>query len=223
MKTNGNMYEQIGKTWNPLAGKCIHDCKYCSTNKFRRFKLIHEKYSGELRLDEKQLNKKFDNKEEIIFVVSQNDLFAKNVPADFIIEILKHCNNKFKTYFFQSKNPVRMIEFADKFPVNTILCTTIESDLLLESDTRFAVFKSKELERFTKQITIEPIQRFSRSFYYKFNDIINLQQVNIGANTYRKVELKEPSAEEVLKLIGELEKITVVKQKSNLARLLGNK
>ena len=31
-KTNGNMYEFITHTWNTVAGKCPHDCKYCYAN-----------------------------------------------------------------------------------------------------------------------------------------------------------------------------------------------
>jgi hypothetical protein len=235
MKATGNMYEDVGQTWNPLAGKCLHQCKYCSTNKLMRFPVIREKYSGNIRLDEKQLNRKFDNKEETIFVVAQNDLFAENVPEEFILKILARCDNPFKTYFFQSKNPTRMIEFADRFPEKTILCTTIESSSifvnwerlyncnigvdLFGSYTRFNAFKHELLQQFDKQITIEPIIKFSKKFAKEFENIPNLKQVNIGANTYKKVQLPEPTRDEILNLIAHLETFTVVKQKSNLTRL----
>ena len=27
--SNGNMYKFVGYTWNPIKGKCLHDCSYC--------------------------------------------------------------------------------------------------------------------------------------------------------------------------------------------------
>ena len=26
---NGDMYKFIDYTWNPIKGKCLHDCSYC--------------------------------------------------------------------------------------------------------------------------------------------------------------------------------------------------
>ena len=47
----------------------------------------------------------------------------------------------------------------------------------------------------------------------------NVTQINIGADSGNN-NLSEPKKEKVLKLISKLEKITIVKQKSNLKRLL---
>jgi len=68
-------------------------------------------------------------------------------------------------------------------------------------------------------ITVEPVMQFSTAFA----EIItrcNPEQVNIGADTGHN-NLSEPSAEELRKLIAELESagIRVVK-KANLRRLL---
>ena len=27
--SNGNMYKFVNYTWNPIKGKCLHDCSYC--------------------------------------------------------------------------------------------------------------------------------------------------------------------------------------------------
>ena len=45
----GNMYEWA-KPWNPLGGECPHQCAYCSTNSLKRYPVIKDKYSGDLRL-----------------------------------------------------------------------------------------------------------------------------------------------------------------------------
>ena len=58
------------------------------------------------------------------------------------------------------------------------------------------------------------LDEFAELIYYTTPN-----QVNIGADSKRN-NLPEPSKEKVLALIAELEKFTVVKQKSNLARLL---
>jgi len=82
-KSNGNMYSWITHTWNPLAGKCLHECSYCSTNKLMRYPVIKQKYSGELRLDAKAMEENLGSGNNI-FVVAQNDLFAADVPEIFI-------------------------------------------------------------------------------------------------------------------------------------------
>lgn len=32
----GNMYNFITHTWNPIKGKCWHDCSYCYMKKFKQ-------------------------------------------------------------------------------------------------------------------------------------------------------------------------------------------
>ena len=76
-KSKGNMYKDISETWNPLGGKCYHDCLYCSTKSFVWPNAI-KKYSGKIRLDANQLYKNLGTG-KTIFVVGQNDLFAQNV------------------------------------------------------------------------------------------------------------------------------------------------
>ncbi len=219
----GNMYEGV-VTWNPLAGECPQKCIYCSTNKFF-YPAQKAKYSGELRIDEKQLNRKF-KPGSTVFVVGQNDLFADKVPFDFIETILKHCTQKDVTYFFQSKNTHKLYHFIDYLPQNSIVCTTLESNrqyLAYNECVPSPIIRAYPLSLiydFQKQITIEPIMKFDLN---KFVDLIKMcehNQINIGANTYKKVQLPEPTKEEVLALISELEKFTKVVQKSNLGRLL---
>ena len=56
LKQNGNMYNWITKTWNPLGGACPHMCEYCYAQNFR-FPVLKKKYSGPPRLYENELKK----------------------------------------------------------------------------------------------------------------------------------------------------------------------
>lgn len=217
-----NMYEGV-ITWNPLAGECPHKCIYCSTNKFY-YPFLKEKYSGELRIDEKQLKRKF-KAGSTVFVCAQNDLFAEDVPVIIMMTILAHCNQKDITYFFQTKNTNNLYLFINLLPENSIICTTIESNEYHNcmENTIHPIERAEYFEKilnFKKQITIEPIMKFDLQDFIELIKQCNPDQVNIGANSYKKVQLYEPSKEEVLALISELEKFTKVVQKSNLQRLL---
>lgn len=229
MKAKGNMYE-FATTWNPLAGECPHGCIYCSTHKLRRFPVIDKKYSGDLRIDENSLSKQPHKFNDIIFVCAQTDLFADNVPKEHVLKILSNCNNLSLNYFFQTKNPERINEFKEFIPIGSILCCTIESDYI---PNHIEIYKGyvpsilsriealKKIDWITKQITIEPImQIFSVPYFASILESTNPIQINIGANTYKKAKLIEPTKQSVLDLIEKLEKFTVVKQKSNLQRLL---
>jgi protein gp37 len=119
-KSKGNMYNNV-VTWNPLGGECSHKCEYCSTKSFFYF-AQKEKYSGELRIC-KPITDSL-GRDKFIFVVAQNDLFANNVPDEFINRVLEHCRKFTNKYLFQSKNPQRMLSFDDRMPPDTIYCTT---------------------------------------------------------------------------------------------------
>lgn len=219
----GNMYPGF-KTWNPLAGECPHKCSYCSTNTLKRYPVILFKYSGPLRIDAKAMDKNIGSG-NTIFVCAQNDLFAETVPDVFIRCILDYCKSfSGNTYFFQSKNPARMIDYKPAFPQGSILCTTIESNrdnLSCEApgmeDRAYAM---KHLKRFFKTaITIEPIVDFDLEEFVKLLKFAEPDKINIGSDSKRN-NLPEPSKEKILALIDELKKFTVIDQKRNLARLL---
>jgi len=91
-KTKGNMYPWVSHTWNPIKGKCPHDCSYCYMKRFPQ---------GELRLDEKALK---DNLGEgnFIFVGSSCDMWSNDIPSLWIKKVLEHCR-KFDNCFFFGK------------------------------------------------------------------------------------------------------------------------
>jgi protein gp37 len=221
---NGNMYPGFD-TWNPLAGECPHKCTYCSTNNWKkRMPVIREKYSGPLRLDEKQLSKNLGNG-KTYFVCAQNDLFAKKVPDEFIEKVMDACEQYDNTYLFQTKNPKRFNEIpASWFPVNTILCTTIETNRYYPQmgktpDVFNRAFEMSKIVGFTKYVTIEPIMDFDLEDMVDLIRLCGADKINIGADS-KGNHLPEPSKEKLLALIDELKKFTVIDEKRNLGRIL---
>jgi len=218
-KSNGNMYDWVTHTWNAIKGACPHDCSYCYMKRWGQLKPV--------RLDEKELETDL-GKGNFIFVGSSCDMFAEDIPSEWIIKTLLHCENYNENgYLFQTKNPEAYsgygvnIAAIEKF----ILCTTIETNRWYPNimancptpEQRSASFSKIPYNK--KYITIEPIMDFD--LYYMVNEIksCNPIQVNIGADSGNN-NLPEPSKEKILKLISELEKFTIVKQKKNLNRLL---
>jgi len=153
------------------------------------------------------------------------------VPKEMINGVLVHCcKYPDNGYLFQSKNAGRFREFASQFPPKTTLCTTVETDdVALASRHSKApkvnerIFQMKIMRTYKSDakytITIEPILKFSESFP-KFMEFANPDFVNIGADS-KCHGLLEPTRNEVLWLITELEKFTEVRIKNNLRRIIG--
>ena len=227
-KLNGNMYDWISATINPLCGACMHSCKYCYVESLKkRFPVIRNKYSGEIMLDEKVLKKKLGTG-KFYFIQSMGDLFAENVSEDMIMRVFDWCSEyPDNTYLFQTKNPARFLLFKDEeYPKNKILCATIESNKDYEGMSKAPCIQERvkamvELWRrhYRTVITVEPALDFDVHELVTLLRLIKAEWVNIGIDSQGH-KLPEPSKEKILELIGELRKFTIVKQKKNLNRLL---
>ncbi len=210
------MYGFVNYTWNAIKGKCSHDCSYCYMKRWGEQK--------PLRLDEKEL--KTDLGEgNFIFIGSSCDVFAEDVPEEWILKVLIHCLKYPKNkYLFQTKNPRRLVHFTARytFPKDVIFGTTIETNRASPSkapSTEQRTYWMMEFYPFTKKmITIEPIMDFDLEILVHWIKLIKPEFVNIGADSTRN-NLPEPSSEKVGKLIKELEKFTKVNLKDNLKRI----
>lgn len=224
------MYSFVDKTWNPIKGECEHDCSYCFMKNMRR--RFHQ--NPNLRLAAKELKTDLGCA-LYVFVGSSTDVFASNVPSEWIEAVLNHVeeSNDNNTYQFQSKNPKRFLDFLNhdlfKKPNIVVFTTTVESDIDYPEVSkappmaeRIGAMKVLSQKGFKTSITIEPIMKFSDAAAFAEQlASINPIQVNIGANTARGVSLPEPTKDEVEALIKELTIRGVsIHQKSNLARLL---
>jgi DNA repair photolyase len=175
---------------------------------------------------------RFDNKElktdlgsgNYIFVGSSTDMFAENIPDDWIAGVLNYLNKFDNKYLIQTKNPKRILDF--RLP-KSVICVTLESDMFYPKEMQKSP-KPHERAKYMKMlsdcgfetfVTIEPIMDFNLNEFVEFIKLCNPSQVNIGCDSGNN-HLPEPSKEKVLQLISELEKFTVIHNKSNLKRLL---
>jgi len=212
--SKGNMYNFATHTWNPISGRCIHDCVYCYMKVFPQ---------KEIHLKEKELKTDL-GRGNFIFVGSSTDMFAEDVPYEWIKKVLDVCKKFDNKYLFQSKNPERFLEFV--FPPNTILGTTIETNDMLNypkyskaplPSWRLSAMKKLPRE-IDKMISIEPIMYFESSTFALWIHGVLPKFVSIGADSKNHC-LPEPSEEKIKGLIAELEMFTEVKIKKNLIRL----
>jgi len=220
-ESKGNMYDFVTHTWNTVKGKCPHGCAYCYMTKWGE--------QRPFRFDESEL--KTDLGEgNIIFVGSGCDLWATEIPAEWISRTLEHCGKYGNTYFFQSKNPARIYHYRDDLP-GGVICATVESDIWRREfmgDTPLPIDRVSPLVLMRQMghlimITIEPIMDFHLTGFLSLIKYCRPNQVNIGANTNPKVELPEPPKEKLQALTDELKKFTDVKIKPNLKRLMGKR
>jgi len=218
----GNMYDGV-TTVNPLGGFCDY-CSYCSSFALRkRWGACKKKYSGYYRLYESELKKSW-GKNKQIFVCGQMDLFHRRVWDGFIERILEKARNSSPSnlYMFQTKNPKRFHDWLDKFPENSMLGTTMETNRIsitskysraphpyLRADAL------RKIEILPTYVTIEPIMDFHHDSFPKLIRAARPDKVFIGADS-KGNNLPEPELWKVESLIKDLKDFTEVELKSNL-------
>ena len=72
--SKGDMYKFVNYTWNPIKGKCLHDCSYCY------MKQINPN-ANPPRLAEYELNTDLGCGRSI-FIGSSTDMFAEDIPSN---------------------------------------------------------------------------------------------------------------------------------------------
>ena len=211
------MYEFVTHTWNAIKGKCPHDCSYCYMKRWGNLK--------DVRLDEKELKTDLGTG-NFIFVGSSCDMFAADIPDEWILKTLNHCVLFKNKYLIKSKNPQRIVDFYPLVGVvSPIVCTTIETnrwypDVMGKSPSiPSRVSGMRQLNKFEKFVTEEPIMDFDILELVEMIKSIEPTQVNIGADSGGN-NLPEPSVGKIEQLKNELSKFTTVANKRNIKRLL---
>ena len=213
------MYEWVTHTWNTVKGECYHDCSYCYVKRWGKLNPV--------RFDEKELKTDLGGG-NFIFVGSSCDMFAKDIPEEWILKTLKHMESFDNKYLLQTKNPERVLDFIGDVVISDkcTICTTIESDVFYPDimgrsprpmDRSIAMGELSEVIK--TYVTIEPIMDFNLEHMVRMIRRCNPEQVNIGADSGNN-HLPEPPKEKLLALIDELKKFTVIANKRNLNRLL---
>lgn len=214
-KQKGNMYPFVTHTWNPIRGKCPHECSYCYMKVYPQ---------PELHFAENELNTKL-GQGNFIFVGSSTDAWCADSHTDWILQTLRHCGQFANRYLFQSKNPARFMLFIPSLPLDTILGTTIETDTPhsfskapspLDRLEAMIELRAKAIPR---MVSIEPIMDFELETMVKWINLIRPEFVSVGADS-KGHNLPEPSPAKTQQLIEELRGITKVYVKDNLSRLL---
>jgi len=215
------MYTWLTHTWNTVKGECPHGCTYCYMKRWGKQKPV--------RFDEKELKTDLGSG-NFIFVGSSCDMFADDIPDEWIMETLKYCSLAYNNYLFQSKNPARIWASRELLPVCSTICTTIETNRWMPeimNGSPMPVYRAAYMNRihfyYDTFITIEPIMQFDLKELVELIKICHPKQVNIGFNTSYKVQLPEPSEQKTIELITELKKFTKVKLKSNSQRIIKDK
>jgi len=212
------MYPWVTHTWNPIRG-CRHNCIYCYVQS------IHN-YDMTPRYVQRCLS---DNLGEgkTIFVCSTGDMFGEWVPDLWISSVLSYCHRfPHNTYLFQTKNPQRIKGGLSLLPMHTILGTTLETNrdypeisIAPPPDERanWMYRYSYEL-KCDIMLSIEPIIDFDLKPFLAMIERIHPKFVSVGADS-KGHNLPEPDPQKVQELVRELQQITEVKFKRNLARL----
>jgi len=215
-KSKGNMYPFVTHTWNTIKGKCPHNCSYCYMKRFGK--------QPDLHFDKKELKTDLGSN-NFIFVGSSCDMWAQDIPKDWIRETLDHCINsdhRKNTFLFQTKNSENYFNWM--YPRDVILGVTIETNRIYPQmgETPSPHERSAHMtdlgNYISTMVTIEPIMDFDMQTMIDLVVYCNPRWVNIGADSQGH-HLPEPEPAKIDALIVALKEFTQVKIKSNLKRL----
>jgi DNA repair photolyase len=223
-KPTGDMYPFVDWIWNPVSGRCSHNCSYCYVKRIAR-RFNHEQAYPHVVKAELHTDLGHGN---TIFVCSGCDLFARDIPDIWIKTVIGYAHSFKNNYLFQTKNPERFTSpFIGLSAERDILCTTIETDQYLPEIMRNAPSPFDRLHHlypmrargFRIMITIEPIMDFNPGVLLFMLRTIKPMQVNIGADSGNNA-LPEPPVEKIRELISRLKTFTRVVEKNNLRRII---
>ncbi len=222
-KPSGNMYEWC-YTWNPLRGRCHHDCSYCYVEKLRQRGL--KKFNGEPAFDENAFKDSLIvPQDKVVFVQSCGDLLGYWIEDTMIWRVLSYLK-KFPqtTFLLQTKNPERFFDLG--MPQNCMLGTTLETNRDTSEFSkapspkeRYHVFMQlKYADAYPLMLSFEPLLDFDLDILVQWCKDIQPEFVSVGADSM-KCGLPEPTKEKVDTLVGLLSSFTEVRLKKNLERL----
>ena len=223
-KRTGNMYELVTHTWNPIKGICYHQCKYC----YMRH-LLRETFQRPPVLVEGEFSRNL-NEAKVLFVGSSIDMFAKDIPDEWIMRVLDHCANFNEdkpegghiVFLLQSKDPARIIKFAHHpIMAHAVVATTLETnryDSNIMGNSPKIIGRASAMEQIADMgiytmVTAEPLMDFDLDEFLDIIRCCNPQRVSIGKNTAKDYRVPEPDPKKVQDLVTSLRTFTRVEIK----------
>jgi DNA repair photolyase len=223
------MFPFITRTWNPLGGKCKHNCVYCWAQKLAADRKM-AKYQGEPRLIEREMQRQF-KADDFVFVCDMLDLFGEWVPRELIKAVLKKISKSPAKFLLLTKNPGRYLEFVDALPRNAMLGCTVETDWI---DGSYSEFSSAHHPSYRLSSMIELADKVSNELFFSVEPIMEFsvgffaslvaaepRAVAIGYDNYDN-KLPEPSLTKTLQLIDSLEKAGITVYRKTLREAWNN-
>jgi len=222
-------------TFNPLGGRCPHNCVYCwsmgEKGLVNRYDM--KKYQGQFELYKSEFRRDF-KPGEFWFVQDMSDLFAEGVPVRYIRETLGIIREFPKTRFLLlTKNPRGYVPFLsfNEIPWNAVVGATVETDMIhFDTPSTFKVYREISnavppswrlviMQRISEAhthhrlfISVEPILDFTEDFAEQIR-MVRPWAVAVGYDNYHN-RLPEPPLKKTLRLIEDLEKFTKVYRKT---------
>lgn len=193
-------HKKSGDTCNPLAGECLHKCRYCYVETLKKmFPGVAAKYSGKARIDPKELANiaKF-TEDDVVFICDCADLFGYWVPTEIIATIFEAIKKSPAIFLLLTKYPRRyreLIATGTHIPLNCIVGCTVESDIdhLLCGQPRLhrlAVIKELSEMGYPTMLSVEPVMKSTDDFPFEVIDA-KPKLIALGYDNYRN-NLPEP-------------------------------
>lgn len=161
MSTNSSI-EWTESTWNPLTGctKISPGCKHCYAERMAmRLKAMgKENYRNgfKLTLHENALDKPLEwKKPQVIFVNSMSDLFHKDVPVEFVLEVFDIMRRAhWHTFQVLTKRADRLEELSPQidWPENVWMGVSVENQ-----DYTFRIDHLRRTNAKVKFLSLEPL------------------------------------------------------------------